>query len=301
MLANNGRITLAAGAHPRRPVRQLPGDERRLGPVARALLGHAAADLGLRRDRLHGGRGLLRGAAGQAGRRGLRGLGAGQAANPDLPDHLKIHKPYIDAVTYDSPKAPGKRMRRVGDVIDCWFDSGAMPFAQWGYPRPARLAAAVPRPVSRPTSSARPSTRPAAGSTACWRSARCCSARNRRRRRHGARAKPQAALPRRRPACDARGRRPAGEADPRRSLSAPLPQLHRAGADARRRRAEDVQEQAELPRAATRFSTATGPTPCAGTSSPTSRRGPRSATASRPSRRRSPSSCCGCGTSTASS
>ena len=37
-------------------------------------------------------------------------------------------------MTYDSPQAPGKRMRRVGDVIDCWFDSGAMPFAQWGYP-----------------------------------------------------------------------------------------------------------------------------------------------------------------------
>ncbi len=55
-------------------------------------------------------------------------------ANPDLPDHLKVHKPYIDAVTYDSPKAPGARMRRVPDVIDCWFDSGAMPFAQWGFP-----------------------------------------------------------------------------------------------------------------------------------------------------------------------
>ncbi len=57
-----------------------------------------------------------------------------KAANPALADHLRIHKPYIDAVTYDSPKAPGKRMRRVPDVIDCWFDSGAMPFAQWGYP-----------------------------------------------------------------------------------------------------------------------------------------------------------------------
>ncbi|MGA2616647.1 MAG: class I tRNA ligase family protein [Thermoguttaceae bacterium] len=55
--------------------------------------------------------------------------------NPGLSDHLRVHKPYIDAVTYDSPKAAGKRMRRVGDVIDCWFDSGAMPFAQWGYPR----------------------------------------------------------------------------------------------------------------------------------------------------------------------
>ena len=57
-----------------------------------------------------------------------------RAANPQLPEHLKVHKPYIDAVTYESPKAPGKRMRRVPEVIDCWFDSGAMPFAQWGYP-----------------------------------------------------------------------------------------------------------------------------------------------------------------------
>ena len=55
-------------------------------------------------------------------------------ANPDLPDDLKVHKPYIDAITYDSPKAKGARMRRVPEVIDCWFDSGAMPFAQWGYP-----------------------------------------------------------------------------------------------------------------------------------------------------------------------
>jgi len=54
--------------------------------------------------------------------------------HPELPDHLRVHKPYIDAVTYDSPKAPGARMRRVTEVIDCWFDSGAMPFAQWGYP-----------------------------------------------------------------------------------------------------------------------------------------------------------------------
>jgi isoleucyl-tRNA synthetase len=55
--------------------------------------------------------------------------------NTGLSEHLKVHKPYIDAITYDSPKAPGKRMRRVPEVIDCWFDSGAMPFAQWGYPR----------------------------------------------------------------------------------------------------------------------------------------------------------------------
>ncbi|GIW96847.1 MAG: isoleucine--tRNA ligase [Pirellulaceae bacterium] len=57
-----------------------------------------------------------------------------KAANPELADDLKIHKPYIDAITYDSPFAPGARMRRVPEVIDCWYDSGAMPFAQWGYP-----------------------------------------------------------------------------------------------------------------------------------------------------------------------
>ncbi len=57
-----------------------------------------------------------------------------RAAKPDLSEDLRVHKPYIDAVTYDSPFAPGARMRRVSEVIDCWFDSGAMPFAQWGWP-----------------------------------------------------------------------------------------------------------------------------------------------------------------------
>ena len=57
-----------------------------------------------------------------------------KAANPQLCDDLKVHKPYIDAVTYDSPFAAGARMKRVTEVVDCWFDSGAMPFAQWGWP-----------------------------------------------------------------------------------------------------------------------------------------------------------------------
>ena len=52
----------------------------------------------------------------------------------ELWEHLKVHKPYIDAITYDSPKAPGAKMRRAPEVIDCWFDSGSMPFAQFGYP-----------------------------------------------------------------------------------------------------------------------------------------------------------------------
>ncbi|MEM7231687.1 MAG: class I tRNA ligase family protein, partial [Planctomycetota bacterium] len=57
-----------------------------------------------------------------------------KAKEPELSDHLKVHRPYIDAVTYQSPKDPSARMRRVVEVIDCWYDSGAMPFAQWGYP-----------------------------------------------------------------------------------------------------------------------------------------------------------------------
>ncbi|MEM8680028.1 MAG: class I tRNA ligase family protein, partial [Planctomycetota bacterium] len=58
---------------------------------------------------------------------------AAKAAHPELPDDLRVHKPYIDAVTYQSPRAADARMRRVPEVIDCWYDSGAMPFAQWGY------------------------------------------------------------------------------------------------------------------------------------------------------------------------
>lgn len=57
-----------------------------------------------------------------------------KAENPELPDDLKVHKPYIDYVKYDSPFAEGGTMERVPEVIDCWYDSGAMPFAQWGYP-----------------------------------------------------------------------------------------------------------------------------------------------------------------------
>ncbi|MBC8352491.1 MAG: isoleucine--tRNA ligase [Planctomycetes bacterium] len=58
--------------------------------------------------------------------------------NPELPDDLRVHKPYIDAITYDSPFETGGRMIRVTEVIDCWYDSGAMPFAQWGYPHQGR-------------------------------------------------------------------------------------------------------------------------------------------------------------------
>ncbi len=59
---------------------------------------------------------------------------AARAADPSLAEDLCVHKPWIDAITYDSPHAAGARMRRVPEVIDCWFDSGCMPFAQWGWP-----------------------------------------------------------------------------------------------------------------------------------------------------------------------
>ena len=52
---------------------------------------------------------------------------------PELSEHLMVHKPWIDQVTWTEPGEPGV-YRRVPEVIDCWFDSGCMPFAQWGYP-----------------------------------------------------------------------------------------------------------------------------------------------------------------------
>ena len=51
----------------------------------------------------------------------------------DCPPELELHKPYIDRVTVRCP-ACGNAMKREPAVVDCWFDSGAMPFAQWHYP-----------------------------------------------------------------------------------------------------------------------------------------------------------------------
>ncbi|MDB4992755.1 MAG: Isoleucyl-tRNA synthetase, partial [Myxococcaceae bacterium] len=53
--------------------------------------------------------------------------------DPTLNEHLIVHKPWIDQVTWQNPGEEGT-YRRVPDVIDCWFDSGCMPFAQWGFP-----------------------------------------------------------------------------------------------------------------------------------------------------------------------
>ncbi len=51
----------------------------------------------------------------------------------NCPDDIELHRPYIDAVTIRCPEC-GRPMKRVPEVIDCWFDSGAMPFAQHHYP-----------------------------------------------------------------------------------------------------------------------------------------------------------------------
>ncbi len=56
-----------------------------------------------------------------------------KSMSDNCPDDIELHRPYIDEVTISCPKC-SKQMRRVPEVIDCWFDSGAMPFAQHHYP-----------------------------------------------------------------------------------------------------------------------------------------------------------------------
>ncbi len=61
-----------------------------------------------------------------------------------LPADFDPHKPHIDQYTWPAPSGTGT-MRRVSEVIDTWFDSGSMPFAQWGYPHQPRSAERVQR------------------------------------------------------------------------------------------------------------------------------------------------------------
>ena len=56
-----------------------------------------------------------------------------KSMSDNCPEDIELHRPYIDDVTVKCPEC-GKEMRRVEEVIDCWFDSGSMPFAQWHYP-----------------------------------------------------------------------------------------------------------------------------------------------------------------------
>lgn len=52
----------------------------------------------------------------------------------DVPEDIELHKPYVDEILLKSPFAEGAVMRRTSEVIDVWFDSGSMPFAQQHYP-----------------------------------------------------------------------------------------------------------------------------------------------------------------------
>lgn len=52
---------------------------------------------------------------------------------PDCPADIELHRPFIDSVTFKCDKCGGE-MHRVPEVIDCWYDSGSMPFAQYHYP-----------------------------------------------------------------------------------------------------------------------------------------------------------------------
>ena len=56
-----------------------------------------------------------------------------KSMSDNCPENIELHRPFIDAVTLKCPECGGE-MRRVPEVIDCWFDSGSMPFAQWHYP-----------------------------------------------------------------------------------------------------------------------------------------------------------------------
>ena len=56
-----------------------------------------------------------------------------KSMSDNCPDDIELHRPFIDAVTIKCPEC-GKEMHRVPEVIDCWFDSGSMPFAQHHYP-----------------------------------------------------------------------------------------------------------------------------------------------------------------------
>ena len=56
-----------------------------------------------------------------------------KSMSDNCPEDIELHRPFIDKVTIKCPHC-GKQMHRVPEVIDCWFDSGSMPFAQWHYP-----------------------------------------------------------------------------------------------------------------------------------------------------------------------
>lgn len=94
-----------------------------------------------------------------------------KAMSRNCPDDIELHKPYIDRVEVLCPVC-GKVMKRENAVLDCWFDSGSMPFAQWHYPFENKEAFERRYPADF-ISEAIDQTR--GGSTRCWPSPPACS------------------------------------------------------------------------------------------------------------------------------
>ena len=122
---------LAPGAHQARPLRRLAREQRRLGALARPLLGHAAPDLALRRLRPRHVRRLGRRARG-ARRPRSRGARPAPARRRRRRDRRA--------------RSAAARAERVEPVLDAWFDSGSMPAAQFHYPFENADAVRAPLP-----------------------------------------------------------------------------------------------------------------------------------------------------------
>ena len=133
LLAREREDRLAPRDDPVGPLRRLAGQQRRLGAVAQPLLGHAAADLALRRGSEPADRASGRWPS-SASWRALE-LSA-----------LDPHRPFVDDITFDCSGGYAGMFRRVPEVIDGWYDSGADAVRPVGLPasRARRLRAALP-------------------------------------------------------------------------------------------------------------------------------------------------------------
>ena len=158
MLARNARVDWHPPEVGDGPVRRVAGEQHRLGDLARPLLGHAAAASGSATPNADASRrrGELRRAGGAH-----RPLAAARTSIRTS----RTSTSYSWACTRS--RAATGTMRRTPEVIDAWFDSGSMPFAQWHYPFEHRER--WPRGIPA-TSSPRGWTRRADGSTRCSRS-----------------------------------------------------------------------------------------------------------------------------------
>ena len=119
MLAENERDRLAPRAHQARPLRQLARGQRRLGALAGALLGHAAADLGVRRPR------TARSASAPGRSPTCASAAARSPTTSTAPTSTRSRC---------AARPAAARCAASGETIDAWYDSGSMPFAQFHYP-----------------------------------------------------------------------------------------------------------------------------------------------------------------------